>query len=219
MKTWLLLFLLCNPLSALTGKEVYERVRPSVAVVVQGDTVESENCKCNEVSAGGGVLVAPMTVLTANHAVPKDRPVQVYFYGSTGSIEGKVTERDEKNDTARITLAKVPERPLVARVSLDLPRAGDRVYAVSHPAGLAWSLSEGYSMIDGIREINREDVVYHNLQVALPVFPGSSGGGVFNDRGELIGLVAGMLQGTSICYAIPIRDACGKAMKCKVEKR
>jgi S1-C subfamily serine protease len=61
---------------------------------------------------------------------------------------------------------------------------GATVFVIGHPEGLRFTLSTGIiSRIDG-------DI----LQMSAPVSPGNSGGPVFDDKGELVGVVTSMVD-------------------------
>lgn len=74
---------------------------------------------------------------------------------------------------------------------------GDTIYAVGNPRGLEGTFSDG--MISGIRSDGDETL----LQISAPISPGSSGGAVLNNQGEVIGVVAASRKGQNLNFAIP----------------
>ncbi len=89
-------------------------------------------------------------------------------------------------------------------------RVGDEVIAIGNPLGqLGGTVTNGYvSALD--REIEVEGIKMRLLQTDAPINPGNSGGGLFNLRGELIGIVNAKSAGTDIeglGFAIPASDA------------
>ena len=64
---------------------------------------------------------------------------------------------------------------------------GERIFTISNPQGLGWSLSEG--IVSRLPSPKRALV-----QFTAPVSPGSSGGGVYNERAELVGIITAVLQ-------------------------
>ena len=75
---------------------------------------------------------------------------------------------------------------------------GERVYAVGNPQGLEGTFSRG--IVSGIRNVGDDKI----LQVTAPISPGSSGGPILNDRGEVIGVsVATFKGGQDLNFAIP----------------
>ena len=61
---------------------------------------------------------------------------------------------------------------------------GETIFVIGHPEGLRFTLSTGIiSRMDG-----------NTIQVSAPVSPGNSGGPVFDDRGDLVGIVTSMVD-------------------------
>lgn len=89
-------------------------------------------------------------------------------------------------------------------------RVGDEVIAIGNPLGqLGGTVTNGYiSALD--REISIDGIKMNLLQTDAPINPGNSGGGLFNIRGELVGIVNAKSAGTDIeglGFAIPVKDA------------
>jgi hypothetical protein len=82
----------------------------------------------------------------------------------------------------------------------DGARPGDPVVAIGHPLGLADTVSDG--LVSAVRIIDDDLTV---LQISAPIAPGSSGGPLFNQRGEVIGVAAAVArQGQNLNFAIPV---------------
>ena len=89
-------------------------------------------------------------------------------------------------------------------------RVGDDIIVIGNPLGqLGGTVTNGFiSALD--REIEIDGIKMNLLQVDAPVNPGNSGGGLFNLRGELVGIVNAKSVGTDIegiGFAIPVNDA------------
>jgi S1-C subfamily serine protease len=64
------------------------------------------------------------------------------------------------------------------------PSEGENVFVIGHPEGLRFTLSTGIiSRLHG-----------STIQMSAPVSPGNSGGPVFDDRGNLVGIVTSMVD-------------------------
>ena len=61
----------------------------------------------------------------------------------------------------------------------DAVQVGDSVYAVGNPQGLEGTFSQG--IVSSIRELGSNKL----LQITAPISPGSSGGPVLNEKGEV----------------------------------
>ncbi|MEO5728373.1 MAG: trypsin-like peptidase domain-containing protein [Byssovorax sp.] len=83
----------------------------------------------------------------------------------------------------------------------DAVRAGDSVVAIGHPLGLEDTVSNG--LVSAIRVIDPALTV---LQISAPIAPGSSGGPLFSERGEVIGVAtAYSTRGQNLNFGIPVR--------------
>lgn len=118
---------------------------------------------------------------------------------------------DEFGDIAILKIKEDGELPVavLANDSYRL-RVGEDVIAIGNPLGqLGGTVTNGYvSALD--REIDIDGVHMNLMQIDAPINPGNSGGGLFNLRGELVGIVNAKSIGTEIeglGFAIPITDA------------
>jgi hypothetical protein len=129
-----------------------------------------------------------------------------------GGPHVKVTLRDERELEVIELLAASPEYDLalvrvqargLRTVSLgdsDSIRPGDPVIAIGNPLGLEDTVSNG--LVSARRKYNGFEV----LQVSAPIAPGSSGGPLFNERGEVVGIATAVLQGgQNLNFGVPIR--------------
>jgi hypothetical protein len=83
----------------------------------------------------------------------------------------------------------------------DAVRAGDSVVAIGHPLGLEDTVSNG--LVSAVRVVDPELTV---LQISAPIAPGSSGGPLFSDHGEVIGVAtAYSTKGQNLNFGMPIR--------------
>lgn len=88
-------------------------------------------------------------------------------------------------------------------------KVGEDVVAIGNPLGsLGGTVTEGIlSALD--REITIDDQKMTLLQTSAAINPGNSGGGLFNAKGELIGIVNAKSSGSGIeglGFAIPVNE-------------
>ncbi|MBI3045140.1 MAG: trypsin-like peptidase domain-containing protein [Betaproteobacteria bacterium] len=87
-------------------------------------------------------------------------------------------------------------------------QVGQRVYAIGTPEGFELTLSEG--VISGLREAPAG----RYLQTTAALSEGSSGGGLFDSEGRLIGIAAFVYSaGQSLNFAAPVNWAVGLASR------
>lgn len=73
---------------------------------------------------------------------------------------------------------------------------GEDVFAIGNPKGLEATLTKG--IISGYRENGR-------IQIDAEIEHGSSGGPLFNMKGEVIGINTEIIEGTNLNFAVDIR--------------
>jgi S1-C subfamily serine protease len=81
-------------------------------------------------------------------------------------------------------------------------KVGERVYAIGSPSGFQNTLSEG--IVSGLREIRG----FQHIQTTTPISPGSSGGGLFDAEGKLIGITTfGVGDKGNLNFAVSLDEA------------
>ena len=143
---------------------------------------------------GSGIIVRrddqDVYILTNRHVVEMggDRAsLRVLFYNGEESQAKLEWMAPEGVDLA---VLKCQALTLPADISVEVsptpPKQGEHVFAVGNPMALYWSYTEG--VISAIRQQDcegREVTVY---QTQTPINQGNSGGGLYNMRGELVGI-------------------------------
>lgn len=177
--------------TGLSAAAIYKKVGPSV-VWIQTADVDG-----NPESQGSGFIIGHNRVVTAYHVVKGAFTVYVGTLGSDNLAEAKVARIDKEADLALIVTEKLtaPELPVAMMSSI---QPGAKVYALGNPKGLEGSISDG--IVSGTRET--EQMKY--IQITAAISPGSSGGPVVNERGEVIGIADFFLKGgQSLNFAVP----------------
>jgi S1-C subfamily serine protease len=167
-------------------------------------------------SLGSGFLVsADGQVVTNYHVVRGAYPAVVKLPSGDVYDDISVIDYDVRRDLAVIKI-KGFNLPTVRLGNSDEAKVGEHVVVVGNPEGLENSVSDG--LLSGIRDTEKGSKEY---QISAPVSPGSSGGPVFNLRGEVIGVVVSTLvEGQNLNFAIPInyaRGMLGGPVKCALK--
>jgi S1-C subfamily serine protease len=176
--------------SVLDAGAVFKRVSASVVIV------EALDAKDQPLGQGSGVTLGDDIVVTNWHVVSLATKVQIKRDRKTwpATIEAANDERD----LARLRAPGLGLPQVSLASEQDALKTGDRVYAVGAPLGLELSLSEG--IVSGLREESGAQLV----QTTAAISPGSSGGGLFNARGELVGVTAFQYRSAqSLNFALP----------------
>jgi S1-C subfamily serine protease len=111
---------------------------------------------------------------------------------------------------------------IAARMELPVPdtrnffdlRVGEAVFAIGSPKGLELSISNG--IISQLRGTIFESLL---IQTTAPISPGSSGGGLFDARGRLVGLTTFYLdQAQGLNFAVSVNMANSLSRSAKARK-
>lgn len=142
----------------------------------------------------------------------------VYNYGSY-AIECEYVGGSISDDIA-IVRAKtddiVAKNPNVTTATFaNEYHVGETAIAIGNPEGEGISVTEGIVSVDNEYinlQIDKTVRSYRSLRIDAAIYGGSSGGGLFNLKGELIGITnAGNTTDQNINYAIPLEIAKGTA--------
>lgn len=180
-----------SPAREKTPAEILTEKGPMVALLVSADD--------ETLGLGSGFLVKDGSMLITNyHVIAGAKRLLVKL--SDGSIieVSTVAAFDADKDLAAVVIPSGPRVGLQLGDS-DAVHVGEPIVVISNPKGLEHSVSNG--LISGIRNDEKLPKI---LQISAPISPGSSGGPVFNQRGEVIGVVSFYLEGgQNLNFAIP----------------
>lgn len=195
--------------------DTFERVNPAV---VEIRTVSSSSLQqhegttaTSEMGLGSGVLIASDQVLTASHVVEIADRIQVRLVDGT-TRQARVTSSEQFADVSLLTLDSPVSR--IEPVTLgdsDRARTGERVFVVGAPYGMSHTLTVGY--ISALHHNDPSDGFgYADLiQTDAAINTGNSGGPLFNEHGELIGIVSHILSRSGgsegLGFAVAINSA------------
>jgi serine protease Do len=163
---------------ALTPAEIAERSTPAiVSVHTEGGL------------GTGFVLREDGWIVTNLHVVAGHDEVMVLLSDGTRFPVVEVVNASPQHDLV-ILRVKADKLPVLTLGDSDSVRPGDPIVAIGHPLGLEDTISNG--LVSAIRKVQQDLVV---LQISAPIAPGSSGGPLFNERGEVIGVATAILRG------------------------
>src|SRR5574341_1462931 len=196
---------------------VYQVIQPSL-VLIQTQSTSSEGEA--EHGLGSGVVIDDAgDVLTSLHIVADASEIRITFADGTQS-SAQVIVKQPQNDIAVLQAARLPE--VLVPATLGNPnamRVGDEAFVVGNPFGLYSSMSAG--VISGFNRSfqpsNGSQKLQGLIQIDAAVNPGNSGGPLLNRAGQVIGIVAGIVNPTEqdvfigIGFAVPINVAGGAA--------
>jgi S1-C subfamily serine protease len=181
-----------SPALGQTAQEIAKKAFGSTVLLVM------EDHNGQPLSLGSGFFVRDGEIASNLHVVEGSAKGYAKLVGDKTKydIEG-VTIADPNYDLVVLKVSNSHSRTLPLGNS-DTVQVGESVYAVGNPQGLEGTFSQG--IVSSIREVGADKL----LQITAPISPGSSGGPVLNEKGEVIGIsVATFKGGQNLNFAIP----------------
>ena len=200
--------------TAMSDAEVYAANVNSVVSIRTSATAGYNffNQPVQTSSAGSGfVLSKDGYILTNYHVVKGAETVTVTMYNGD-EFDAKYIGGEEDYDIAVIKVEAENLQPVTLGDSGTL-NVGDHVLAIGNPLGeLTFSMSGGMvSCVD--RAINVDGTPFNMIQTDASINPGNSGGPLFNQFGEVVGIVSAKYSQSSngttvegLGFAIPMND-------------
>ncbi len=180
------------PIEPQNAASIFEKVWQSVVVVSNGDM------------QGSGVVIQANIVATNCHVVDQNSPIFVHKFVTARTDENTafyatMHYTDQGRDFCLLNVDGLQGVPVTVR-RYNTIRVGEKVYALGAPFGYELSISAG--IVSQLRAIDN----YRQIQTDAAVSPGSSGGGLFDGAGSLIGIMTSKIADESvegIGFAIP----------------
>lgn len=159
--------------------------------------------------AGSGVIIsADGYIITNNHVIEGATNIKITLSDQT-KYDAVLVGADSRTDVALLKIEATGLKSAVVGNSDNL-QVGEFSMAIGNPLG-----SLGGTVTTGVISALNRDIVVEGqtmnlLQTNAAVSPGNSGGGLFNEKGELIGIVnakSADSDSEGIGFAIPINTA------------
>lgn len=195
---------------ALSISQIASIVSPSV-VEVTTETISTNPFFPQYVQdgAGSGVIISEDGYIITNaHVISGASQIKVRTSDKT-EYEAELIGSDSKSDIAVLKIEATGLTPAVVGNSDNLV-VGEFTLAVGNPMGtLGGTVTNG--IISALnRDITVQGQTMNLLQTNAAVSPGNSGGGLFNEKGELIGIVNAKSAeegAEGLGFAIPVNTA------------
>ena len=163
--------------------------------------------------AGSGVIVGQSDdlyyIITNDHVIEDATDITVRLRDGE-EFGAELVAADDAADIAVVTISSSEQLTLAQWGDSDDLQIGEDLLAIGNPLG-----SLGGTVTKGILSATERTIIVNDykmtlLQTDTAINPGNSGGGLFNMRGQLIGVVNAKTSDEEvegICFAIPANDA------------
>ena len=189
----LFLFSITTVASALTTEQIAKKALAATVYLEMKDNTGTT------LGFGSGFFVKPNQIATNFHVIEGAAQGTAKLVGKDTQyqIEG-IVATDKDNDLAVLKVTAYGITPLPLGDS-DTVNIGAKVYVAGNPKGLEGTFSDGLIS-------RRERYPKKRLQMTAPISPGSSGGPVLNNKGQVIGISVSVhraLDAQNLNFAIP----------------
>lgn len=207
----LLLMLAFSTLNAQNGKnngvlnaeQIIDAYKPALVSIWMRDmnfyVYETNSYKDTTILNGSGFIVTSDGLVCTNYHVVEQID-SLIVKTSDGEYHGaELVVADEKNDFAILKLNGTgKEFPTIKLGNSGELRQGQEVFAIGSPLGFEYTISSGIvaalrenekvTFLDPVTYMNEEKTFRSVIQITAAISPGNSGGALFNNKGEVVGI-------------------------------
>jgi len=205
--------------STMTGSQIYSLgCAQAVGISTEITYTNYFGMQSKSAVSGSGFIVTSDGYIVTNYHVIADAYTQNYAVSvmlyNGDKFDAKIVGVEESSD---IAVLKIDATGLSAATlgDSDNLQVGETVYAIGNPLGeLSFTMTSGMvSALD--RDITTQDsttgqtTTNNMFQIDAAVNEGNSGGPVYNEKGEVVGIVTAKYSDTGVeglGFAIPIND-------------
>jgi S1-C subfamily serine protease len=185
----------------LTAKDIVKRSSPAIVRIEAGSD-----------KVGTGFVLDKVGLVATNlHVVAGESAIRIRLYDGTQYPVMQIAGIDPARDLALLRIAPTKDLPTLKLGDSDAMSAGDQIFAIGNPLGVFdYSVTAG--LISQVRPVcGQQDIAALHckqeltvLQISAAISPGSSGGPLFNQFGEVVGITTAIITaGQNINLAVP----------------
>ena len=177
----------------LAVSDIYARYSQGIV------SITVKNKDGNEMGEGSGFVLSPEGLIVTNFHVISKAYSAVVKVGEGSTYQASLVKAEPRFDIAVLKINTKGLLPLAIGNS-DEVLSGQVVVAIGSPMGFEQSVSSG--IVSAVRPGSSMKLI----QITAPVSPGSSGGPLLNEYGEVIGIttIASFFMAQNLNFAIPI---------------
>lgn len=174
------------------------------------DKVVEIRCEAkNKTSSATGTLISKDGYILTNKHVIEDFTVQSSIKVSFINEEEYDAKISYISSTYDLCLLKIAKKTAYFSKMSEKFTIGEEVYTIGNAKGYGLALSKGIISSDYKNVIYKEESIF-SLQTSIEIYDGSSGGPLYNTKGELLGIMTFRIRdnGTYIpgmSFAIPTK--------------
>ena len=177
------------------SEELYKLAKVTNSLPPQSSNQNFKEQDFSTLTKGTGFLFSSSNfVITNYHLVKNSKSITIKLLHGQ-DIKAEVVANDKNNDIAFLKLHNIPDMNIgkIALGDSSKVRIGDKVFTVGYPLSNILGDKPKYSegVINAISGAGNDP---KSFQISIPIQPGNSGGPLFNENGEVIGIVTSSLD-------------------------
>lgn len=207
-----------NVVKKMTEEELLQQQVPELLRRFFGNQViiPQQQIPQEKTGYGSAFFISKDGYLLTNHHVVENASRISITLNDRREIDAKVVGSDERTDVALLKVSGT-QYPSLRIGNIDQLKVGEPVLAIGSPFGFDYSASAGIVSAKSRNMMGETSVPFIQTDVALN--PGNSGGPLFNQRGEVVGVNSRIFSGTGgymgLSFSIPIDVAMDVAEQLK----
>ena len=196
-----------NVVKKMTQEELLQQQVPEILRRFFGNQIiiPQQQGPQEKTAYGSAFFISKDGYLLTNHHVVEDASKVTIVLNDRREIDAKVVGSDERTDVALLKVAG-SGFPELRTGNVGQLKVGEPVLAIGSPFGFDYSASAGIVSAKMRNMMGETSVPFIQTDVALN--PGNSGGPLFNQRGEVVGVNSRIFSGTGgymgLSFSIPI---------------
>ena len=156
-----------------SASAIYTEINPAIVSV---DSQLSDGLSCGT----GCIIDKSGVILTSAHVVDVGNSVVVTMNNGENYTAKLLRKMGENKDIALLKIDTKKNLKTVKLGNSSKIKVGEKVLAIGNPFGFSGTLTQGI--------ISRIDYAKNRIQTDAAINPGSSGGPLLNEKGEIIGI-------------------------------
>jgi S1-C subfamily serine protease len=151
---------------------------------------------------GSGFFIGPQQVVTNLHVIKGASQIRIETFAGTNTTVQSVIATNEKNDLALLRIVQPCPDSVILQLEASAAVEGESIVLVSNPRGSRWKVTRG-----NVGMLWEFGGIGPRLQITAAIRPGSSGGPVVNERGQVIGIASLHADSADdLNFAVPVES-------------
>ena len=196
-----------NVVKKLSQEEILQQQVPEILKRFFGNQViiPQQRAPQEKTAYGSAFFISKDGYLLTNHHVVEDASKVTIMLNDRREIDATVVGSDARTDVALLKVNGA-NFPSLSVGNVDQLKVGQPVLAIGSPFGFDYSASAGIVSAKSRNMLGETSVPFIQTDVALN--PGNSGGPLFNQQGQVVGVNSRIFSGTGgymgLSFSIPI---------------